>query len=116
MKITIDKKNTEGYQREQVKADIAEFKACFTDGDILREFIDQLDLDIFVYDIIYINGEAFPSGWACGNDTNFMIEVMFKANVNEIYEAYFFCDMSLNIRKVSCFGDKMYSIKKYTRQ
>ena len=43
MKITMDKKLTEDYMIQRTKDQMKEFKAIYTDGDLLRMFQDAID-------------------------------------------------------------------------
>ena len=97
MKMTIDKTFTENWQMDRVKADVKEFKAMYTDGDILRSFQEQTeDYRTYAADIVYCKASAMDSGWAFGNVTTFCIEMMVEAPC-KIYKLRFYIDMNLKI-------------------
>ena len=69
MKITVDLDLTTASKVAEVKADAKEFKAIYTDGDLLRMFLDSIpEEDSFEIpynpQIVYCNLEAFPGGYA----------------------------------------------------
>ena len=99
MKITIDKLYTAGYQMEKVKADIKEFKECFTERDILSEFRRQYDWHKNeCADIIRCEISAFPAGWACGDYTSFSITLWLEG-YHEMNKLSFYMDNGLNLRE-----------------
>ena len=78
MKITIDKHFTTLDKVDRTKEQMKEFKAMYTDGDLLRMFsetVDNWDLG-FGQDIIYCNLEAFPGGSAETDETHYHVEML----------------------------------------
>lgn len=97
MKMKIDRKYVEDYQLARVKEDAAEFKGRYTDGDLVRSYMNQMDdYRMCNAEVIYCKAEAMDSGWACGNRTIFCIEIMLENHMS-IYKIRFYSDMDLNI-------------------
>lgn len=63
MKFTIDNKLVLAYNRDIVKAQIAEFKACYTDGDLLRMFEEATDNWFNYNEIVYTKLDAFTGDY-----------------------------------------------------
>ena len=97
MKIKVDRNYVESYQLERVKEDMSEFKAMYTDNDILRALRDELDWhEGEVGDVVYMNVEAIDSGWAYGNVTHFVVSAMIDDRWS-IYKVRFCVNMNLDI-------------------
>lgn len=97
MKITVDKEFTNGYEMAQVKEDIKEFKARYTDGDVLNAMRSQTDFwGGYGEDIIKAEAKAFPAGWDFQNKTLFAVEMLIDG-YNEMYKIRFYIDMDLNV-------------------
>lgn len=124
MKITVDKELTTLAGAEKVKADIKEFKARYTAGDLWREFFEQtgIDLPSWNYEILQITGQAFPRG-IIDDETQFSLKIIAKG-FYEFYEIKFYCDSNLNVDTRDfndiCSGStsnrKLYSIERYVKQ
>lgn len=120
MKITVCKEYTTLSQLPQVKADISEFKARYTDGDLKTFFCDATgNNSMCCADIVSVNVEAFPGGTDYNNETHFSVTVLCRS-WHRFIEAHFYCDMELQIntgdlldyRGIST-GKKMYSVDVY---
>ena len=97
MKITMDRKYVEDYQVDRVKADMKEFKERYTDGDLLREFMDQTgNVKPYAADIVYCNVKAIDSGWAYGNTTCFQVSMLCDGII-AMYKLSFYIDMDLKV-------------------
>lgn len=108
MKITVDKRFTAEYQRDQVKADIAEFKARYTDRDVLDAFQAQSDCwKGWSQDIIRCNAEALPAGAYYGDVTVFSFEILLESEVCFV-KIRCWLDMDLNL-----FGENSWKVKEY---
>lgn len=98
MKIRMDKRYTDKIFEIRVKEDMAEFKVRYTDGDLLRAFMDAMDEYRCGFgNIVYCNVDAYDSGWAFGNVTHFTVEMLVEG-FNDIYKLRFYCDMDLEVR------------------
>ena len=93
MKVTYDKQYTCPAYVQQVKADMKEFKARYTDNDLINFFKQQVSA---AYtgdgDVIRANVEAFSS---YGN-TLFSVNLVTENPIGFCRVSYF-CDMDLNI-------------------
>lgn len=97
MKMSINKKYVEDYQMERVKADAKEFKAMYTDADILNSFREQLkDYRTYTAEIVYCKVEAMDSGWARGNETTFCVEMLVE-DFRKMYKLRFYVGMNLEV-------------------
>lgn len=93
MKISIDKNTVTLAQAAAVRADIKEFKARYTDGDLLRAFVDFTGIDApSGGEVLKATAEAFC---ACGN-THFMVE-LYVFSFGRFCVCSFFCDMGLTV-------------------
>lgn len=124
MKITVDKELTTLAGAEKVKADIKEFKARYTAGDLWREFFDQTGIDCpWNCEILQVTGDAFPGGTFYDNETQFSLKIIAKG-FYEFYEINFYCDSNLKVDtrdfKDICSGStssrKLYSVERYVKQ
>lgn len=136
MKTSINREYTTLAQAEKVKNDLKELKAMYTEGDLLRAFLDTLDTDehresmkdhakacvITNYDeIVCCNVEGFPAGTffidESGEEpTHFSVTIKMIGLIHA-YSIHFYTDLSLNIRLWAVsFGteQKMYSFDRYT--
>lgn len=97
MKITISKKFVESYQLDRVKADAKEFKGRYTDGDLLRSFMDQTnDYRCHAGNIVYCNVEAMDAGWYYGEKTHFVVEMLVEG-FKKLYKLRFYVNMNLEV-------------------
>ena len=112
MKITMDKKFTEVYYMDQVKNDMKEFKARYTDGDLLRAFIDATG-QWASGDIIKCDISAFTAGYLFDNVTSFCVN-MIVDEYSSIVRLHFYVDMDLTV-DTRGYGDgyKFYDIRRY---
>lgn len=124
MKITVNKELTTLAGAEKVKADIKEFKARYTAGDLWREFFDQTGIDCpWNCEILQVTGDAFPGGTFYDNETHFSLKIIAKG-FYEFYEINFYCDSNLKVDtrdfKDICSGStssrKLYSVERYVKQ
>lgn len=92
MKTTID---TNYANMDFVKSDLKEFKARYTDGDLLREFLNATDgkteLIGGVPQILKCTVEAFGS-----ISTSFVVNLIIDTNIY-LYKIGFYTDLDLNI-------------------
>lgn len=112
MRIKIDKEFTMDYQIERVKADAKAFKEMYTDGDLVNAVNKEFNLSIINPDIIKVEVEAFDSGNAYNEKTSFAVRMILD-DWHDIYKIRFFCDLGLDIRKYTVYGDNMYQIRKF---
>lgn len=97
MNITLDKENTTIALKDQVKADMKEFKARYTDSDLKRAFEDALDYGkTYGGDVLKADVQAFPSGWINDNATHFAVDMLVD-NCIALYRIRFYCDMNLEV-------------------
>lgn len=130
MKIKIDKTYTEKWQEEKVKADLNEFKECYTDGDLLWAFMGAMNErgeecpDMNTRDITVCNVKAFPAGRDFADEngiqpTHYEIEMTVENPYREIDKIRFYTDNALSVSLyVRSFGEtlKMYDIKRFILQ
>ena len=122
MKITIDKKYTEEYMMDQIKADVAEFKKAYSEKDLLAEFARQVSEDGTKFyvanpEIIMTKVVAFPAGYAFDNVTHFAVDMVLD-EITRMYKIRFYCDMSLTVN-TNNIGDsvfKMYTIETFMKE
>lgn len=97
MKIRINKEFTENWQIERVQSDAKEFKARYTDGDVLRAFQNATeDYRTYNADIIYMNVSAMDAGSYYDNQTIFCVDVMTES-ITRIFKIRYYVDMKLNV-------------------
>jgi hypothetical protein len=135
MKTTIDRNLTTLAKAAKVKNDLKELKSMYTDGDLLRAFLDALEADdehretmkdyaktstINSADIICCDVEGFPAGSFYTENgeepTHFSVEIKIFGFISA-FKIRFYTDLSLNVRLWSfCFGKehKMYELERYT--
>lgn len=125
MKTTILKNFTTLEQAPKVKADAQEFKARYTDGDLLNAFRDTVDYwYCYTGEIVSCTVEAFPAGTDYIDEngeepTHFYVKMTIDDEFSEIDKITFYTDMDLCIRSTTSFmGEtrKMYSIERYILQ
>lgn len=119
MKITVNKDYTTIAQIDQVKADVKEFKARYTEGDLKRAFFDAVDIHpANSSDVILCRGDAFPGGYEYNNETHFSMEMLLTNNIDCLLgfcRIHFFCDMDLNIDARE-YPINMYTIDVFDRR
>lgn len=117
MKITIDKEFTAVAQVPRVKEDIKEFKARYTENDLLSAFWDTVNIPHpYGHSVILSEIDAFPSGWTTGDKTSFHVQLVTRG-FREFLEISFYCDLDLNIDTRPLYGgtgDKLYSQRYYS--
>ena len=121
MKITVNKEYTTISQAPAIKEAIKEFKARYTDGDLLREYRDQTGTDekLWNFEALEITGESYPAGSYYGNAPAFTFNAILVNRssfgiVRGFATIYFHCDMDLNIRTDDMpTGGKMYGTTLY---
>lgn len=95
MKISVDKEFTTLELRDRVKEDLKEFKARYTDGDLIRAFIDATGkIDPYNTDILSCEVEGFPGGTDFDNETRFKVTIVSRG-YGKFCEVGFYCDMNL---------------------
>ena len=98
--IKINKQLTGKSQMDKVKADAAEFRRIHTEKSMAFEFIRQYNeisdkkLRCYNPDIIGTEIEAFPRGWAFGDETSFYVKMLLE-DCDKIYKVTFFTDLAL---------------------
>lgn len=115
MKITVEKQFTTLALLPQVKADMKEFKARYTDIDLLNAFIDATDIvDPYAADILRCDVEAFPAGTDFNDETHFFVE-MVTFSYAKICVLRFYVDMNLTVdtRRQYLSDDMLYSCTVY---
>lgn len=85
----IETKKIKG-QADKLRADLKEFKARYTDGDLKRAIQDVLDTD-FYGDIVQAKVEAF--GY---NDTSFAVDLLIDGFI-KMYKIRYYCNIDLKI-------------------
>ena len=98
MKITLNKEYTEKHQEQMVKDAMREFKNTFTDGDLLREFIQQTDNWNVSGQIIKCEVDAFAAGWAEPNygGADFEVKIWVDCCI-KVYSICYYADQNCNI-------------------
>lgn len=113
MKIKMDKTYTPNEFRDQVKGDMISFKNCFTDNDLYRLFCEQLDISADCEEVLKCEVSAFPSGWACGNNTVFQVELV-AHGFGKYVEIRYYCDSFGTVdTRDTMFGDKLFKMTTY---
>ncbi|MBO7309145.1 MAG: hypothetical protein J6V38_05890 [Kiritimatiellae bacterium] len=102
MTTRIETKKIKG-RADKLRADMKEFKARYTDGDLKRAIEDVLDKD-FYGDIIQAKVEAF--GLA---ETSFAIDLVIDGFVR-IYKIRYYCDINLKVDN----DENLIHVKSYT--
>lgn len=118
MKITVEKKYTTLEKLPQVKADMKEFKARYTDNDLLNAFVDATDIiDPYAADILRCDVEAFPAGSDFDDETHFGVE-MVTFTYAKVCVLRFYVDMDLTVdtRKAYLSDSMLYSCEVYTKK
>lgn len=98
--IKIDKNLTKSWEMDKVKADAAEFRKLYNEKMMALEFIRQYNeisdkkLRCYNPDIIGTEIEAFPRGWAFGDETSFYVKMLLE-DCDKIYKVTFFTDLAL---------------------
>jgi len=119
MKITIEKRLTTLDKLERTKQQAKEFKAMYTDGDLLRMFRDAIDGWEYGYsdEIIRCNLEAFPGGTMETDETHYSVDMVLEG-YKRFTKLHFYITQSgeVDVREVWNGSDglmKMYSIEEY---
>lgn len=119
MRIKIDRQYVENYQLERVKEDMKSFSESFTLEDLRIAFETQTGTYLG-WNPKIINAEisAMDSGWACGNQTIFCVDMLLDSGLDVLYKIQFYINMELNVdtREIDGFHEeklKMYSVKKF---
>ena len=120
MKFTIVKGYTTLAQLPKVKEDCKEFKARYTDKDLLSIFCDEItDIDLpYGLSVLSANIEAFPGGSDFDNETAFHVELMAKG-YKSFYVIRYYCnlDFCIDTRDLDFTpGEKLYHVEKYVLQ
>ena len=98
--IKIDKNLTKSWEMDKVKADAAEFRKLYNEKMMALEFIRQYNeisdkkLRCYNPDIIGTEIEAFPRGYAFGDETSFWVKMTLE-DCDKIYKVTFFTDLAL---------------------
>lgn len=116
MKTKIDRDLTTLAQLGAVKDDLKEFKARYTDNDLLTAFVDVTNIvNPYGGDILSCEVEAFPAGSDFDNRTAFGVELVVR-HANEFCVVRFYCDLDLTIDTRDLMfhpGEKLYSCTSY---
>ena len=95
MKIKLNRKYTEDYQIDRVKADMKEFKESFTEADLLNIFRDAAGFNK-CGDIIKMDVEAFDAGSYYGEETSFHVDILLDG-YSEMTKISYYADKYMNI-------------------
>lgn len=120
MRIKIDRQYVENYQLERVKEDMKSFSKSFTLEDLRIAFETQTGTYLG-WNPKIINAEIFAmdSGWACGNQTIFCVDMLLDSGLDVLYKIRFYINMDLNVNTGDLVGfngtiyGKMYDVKKF---
>lgn len=119
MKITIEKRLTTLDKLERTKQQAKEFKAMYTDGDLLRMFRDAVDGWEYGYsdEIIRCSLEAFPGGTMETDENHYSVDMVLEG-FKRFTKIHFYISQSgeVDVREVWNGNDglmKMYSIEEY---
>lgn len=120
MKFTVEKEFTTLAQLPRVKEDCKEFKARYTDNDLLSIFMDEVtDIDLpYGLSVLSANIEAFPGGTDFDNETAFHVEVIARG-FESFYVISYYCnlDFCIDTRDLAFTpGKKLYHVERYTLQ
>ena len=111
-KVCRDNRYTRDIQK--VKEALAEFKAMYTDGDLLRAFYSQIgEEDSKVCEdgyeeVVTCKVEGFQTHYYM--DESFVVEMTVES-FDTIKKIRFYCDVDLKIDRYSMFGDAMWSYR-----
>lgn len=114
MRFSINRDFTKPHEVEQVKSDISDFKASWTENDLLSMFAHCTGEKLPPEDKEFINCNvsAFPGGSFYENKTHYRVEMLVKY-WNEIYDISFYTDGTWNVFLKTEFGDIMYKCIRY---
>lgn len=97
MKIKINRTYTEPEFMEQVKGDIKEFNERYTLADVINAFTAQTEKHIGnCGQVVKVDADAFPAGWAFGNVTSFSFDILLDRTY-KIVRVHFYTDIDLNV-------------------
>lgn len=115
MIIKLDKEFIPNDRMEDVRADMKEFKAAYTDGDLKIAFEDATG-EYLGNEILKCRVEAFENCPEGEHETVFSVSMLTDGFV-EIQRVYFFCDLRLKVNTDEMmYGGKMYSVKRYAQK
>lgn len=101
MKTSIDKRYTTLEQADKVREDLKEFKARYTDGDLLRTFCDTFDLyPAHSREVLSVRVVAFPGGTDYSNETHFSVDIIATDDTNCVLgfcTMHYYCDLELAV-------------------
>ena len=108
MKITIDKKFTTLEMVERTKEQAKEFKEMYTDGDLLRIFMDTFDNDIEVNpEIVRCELSAFPGGTMETDENHYSVNILLEG-WRRFWKLHFYISQSGEVDTREVWdGDKM---------
>lgn len=117
MKITINKKFTEAEMMERTQSQSKEFKAMYTDADLLRMFREATGCQQgYTDEIIRCNLSAFPGGAYETDETHYEVDILLEG-YKSFTKIHFYISQSLEIdtRDIWMCGKarKMYEVKEY---
>lgn len=117
MKTRVNKDLTTLAQAAQVKADLAEFKARYTDGDLMHFYNEATDDPRgYCHRIIESVVEGFPGGSAYNDETQFCVSLI-AIDYASVVEIRYYCNMELEIdTRTLPDGTKMFSTTVYKRE
>lgn len=76
MKMTINREYTTLDKVDMVKNAAKQFKSIYTDGDLYRIALDEIDGVIYGAEILKATVDVFPVGYAADGDVEFQIELI----------------------------------------
>ena len=114
MKTKINREYTTIAQAEKVREDLKEFKARYTDGDLMHFYNDAVDDPRgYCHRIIEATVEGFPGGTDYNNETVFSVDLI-AIDYSTVLKIHFYCDIELTIDKRTLpDGTKMYKTTVY---
>lgn len=117
MTTKVDREYTTLAQVAQVRADLKEFKARYTDGDLMHFYNSATDdARGYCHRVVEAVVTGFPGGTDYGNETHFCVELI-AVDYNDVLRIRYYCDMNLDIdTRTLVDGTKMYSTTVYRRE
>lgn len=97
MKTSVCKDYTTLAELPRVKADLKEFKARYTDGDLKSFFMDETqDYSAWCHDVVSASVQGFPAGTDYNDETSFCVDLV-TMGTSEFCKIRFYCNMELQI-------------------
>ena len=114
MKITVDKQYTPIAEKGRVQEAIKELKNTYTENDVLhaiKETIEQYGIDLWNYDVLSLELEAFPLT-SCGGEIVFSVSKCLLENWHEIVSVrYITLNPNLSARDCDPYFDDKHVVR-----